>query len=54
MQSAQGQPPPSQQRQPPPQQQRGAAPAAADRGQPHGQPESGKREPKETPPPRPQ
>ena len=54
MQSAQGQPPPPQQRQPPQQQQRGAAPAAADRGQPHGQPEGGKKEPKETPPPRPQ
>ena len=59
MQGAYGQPPPPQQHQkppPPPQQQHGGAPASADdhHGQGHGQPEGGnKRQPKETPPPRP-
>ena len=58
-QSAYGQPPPPQQHQKPPpqqQQQHGGAPASADHhGQGHGQPEGGnKRQPKETPSPRPQ
>ena len=56
-QGAYGQPPPPQQHQKPPpqqQQQHGGAPASADHGQGHGQPEGGnKRQPKETPPPRP-
>jgi hypothetical protein len=52
MQGAQAQP---QQQQQPQQRQQGAAPASADHGQGHGQPEGGnKRQPKGTPPPRPQ
>ena len=55
MQGANGQPPPSQQHQQPQQRPQGGAPAAADHGQGHGQPEGGnKKQPKETPPPRPQ
>jgi len=55
MQGAYGQPPPPQQHQQPQQRQQGGAPASADHGQGHGQPEGGnKRQPKETPPPRPQ
>jgi hypothetical protein len=55
MQGARGQPPPPQQQQQPQQRQQGAAPASADHGQGHGQPEGGnKRQPKGTPPPRPQ
>jgi Family of unknown function (DUF6600) len=54
MQGAYGQPPPPQQQQHQQQQQRGGAPASADRGQAQGQPEGGKKkQPKETPPPRP-
>jgi hypothetical protein len=50
MQGTYGQPPPPQQQQP-----RGGAPAGAQHGQGQGQPEGGKkRQPKETPPPRPQ
>ena len=53
MQGAHAQPPPPQQQQQQQQQQRGGAPASADHGQGHGQPEGGKkRQPKETPPPR--
>ena len=49
MQGAPAQPPPPEHQQ---QQQRGGAPASADHGQGHGQPEGGKkRQPKETPPP---
>ena len=54
MQGAHAQPPPPQQHPPPQQRQQGGAPAAADHGQGHGQPEGGKRQPKETPPPHPQ
>ncbi len=54
IQAAHGQPPPAQQHQPPQQRQQGGAPAADDRAQPHGQPEGGNRQPKETPPPHPQ
>jgi len=55
MQGARGQAPPPQQQQQPQQRQQGAAPASADHGQGHGQPEGGnKRQPKGTPPPRPQ
>src|SRR5262249_2194553 len=55
MQSAYGQPPPPQQHQQPQQRQQGGAPASADHGQGHGQPEGrNKRQPKETPPPGPQ
>ena len=57
MQGARGQPPPPQQHQQPQQQlqQRGGAPAGADRGQGQAQPQGGQqRQPKETPPPRPQ
>jgi len=55
MQGARGQPPPPQRQQQPQQRQQGAAPASADHGQGHGQPEGGnKRQPKGTPPPRPQ
>lgn len=54
MQGAYGQPPP-QQRQQAQQRQQGGAPASADHGQGRGQPEGGqRRQPKETPPPRPQ
>src|SRR5262249_25942844 len=52
MQGAQAQP---EQKQQPQRRQQGAAPASADHGQGHGQPEGGnKRQPKGTPPPRPQ
>jgi uncharacterized protein DUF6600 len=55
MQGPYGQPPPPQQHQQPQQRQPGGAPAPADHGQGHGQPEGGnKRQPKGTPPPRPQ
>jgi hypothetical protein len=51
MQRAHGQPPPQQHQQQP----HGGAPAGVDHGQGQGQPEGGKkRQPKETPPPRPQ
>jgi hypothetical protein len=54
MQDAHAQPPPPQEHQQQPQRQQGGAPASADHGQGHGQPEGGnKRQPKETPPPRP-
>ena len=55
MQGAHAQPPPPQQHQQPQRQQQGGAPAAADHGQGHGQPEGGKQKAeKPTPPPRPQ
>jgi Family of unknown function (DUF6600) len=55
MQGPHAQPPPPQQPQQRQQRQQGGAPAAADHGQGHGQPEGGqKKQPKETPPPRPQ
>ena len=54
MQSANGQPPPPQQRQQPQQRPQGGAPAPADQGQAHGQPEGGKQKAeKPTPAPRP-
>ena len=54
MQSANGQPPPPQQHQQPQQRPQGGAPAPADQGQAHGQPEGGKQKAeKPTPAPRP-
>jgi hypothetical protein len=54
MQSANGQPPPPQQRQQPQQRPQGGAPAPANQGQAHGQPEGGKQKAeKPTPVPRP-
>ena len=46
MQGAHGQPPPPQQHQQPQQRQQGGAPAPADHGQGHGQPEGGKKKQK--------